>query len=284
MTETRLETYPGFEGVSIHADVYGNNAARPVLFAHGGGQTRHAWRQSGKLLAEAGFQSICIDLRGHGQSDWAEEGDYRIDAFAEDLISICEKLEAPPVLVGASLGGIAAMVAAGEFRPNIFSAVVFVDVTPQLESSGVDKIIGFMNEHLTDGFGSLEEAADVIAAHLPNRPKPKDLDGLSKNLRLGEDGRYRWHWDPRFINGMQPPETATRDPNRLSNAVKNISVPVLLVRGRMSELVSEESVKQFLAIKPEADFVDVADAGHMVAGDRNDAFTNAIVNFLTASD
>ncbi len=268
----------GYNKISIAADIYGEQNQPAIIFAHGGGQTRHAWRHSGKLLAAAGFQSICVDLRGHGNSEWCPEGDYRIEAFAEDFVSICRGLASPPVLVGASLGGIAAMVAAGEFSARLFRAIVLVDVTPHMETSGVEKIIGFMSEHLDAGFGSLEEAADAIAAYLPHRAKPKNLDGLAKNLKLGDDQRYRWHWDPKFVTGVNRP-SASRDPERLSKAVSNIDVPIMLVKGQMSELVSEASVQRFLELKPDAKFVDVANAHHMVAGDHNDAFTDAIVKF-----
>jgi pimeloyl-ACP methyl ester carboxylesterase len=226
---------------------------------------------------------LCLDLRGHGDSEWSASGDYRLEAFAQDLLQVCEKFDRPPVLIGASLGGIAAMIAAGELQPEPFAAVIFVDVTPTMEMSGVEKITGFMSAHLEEGFASLEEAADAISAYLPHRERPADLSGLAKNLRQGDDGRYRWHWDPRFMSGDSRP-SASRDPDRLSSAVRNITVPMLLVRGRMSELVSEESVRQFLDLVPHASYVDVADAGHMVAGDDNDVFTRAILEFLQVTE
>jgi pimeloyl-ACP methyl ester carboxylesterase len=148
-----------------------------------------------------------------------------------------------------------------------------------METSGIEKIIGFMSEYLDEGFSSLEDAADAIAAYLPHRSKPKNLNGLAKNLKLGDDQRYRWHWDPKFVTGVQRP-SASRDPERLAKAVANIQVPTMLVKGQMSELVSDQSVEQFLELKPSAKFVDVADAHHMVAGDHNDAFTDAITGFL----
>jgi len=183
MSDCKQHTFVGADNLAIEADVYGDETGRSILFAHGGGQTRHAWRKSAQLLVAAGFQSICIDLRGHGQSDWSPDADYSIESFAGDLLCICDQLEQKPALVGASLGGIAAMIAAGELRPDVFSAVVFVDVTPHMEPAGVEKIVGFMSEHLVEGFASLEDAAEVIASYLPNRPKPKDLSGLKKISR-----------------------------------------------------------------------------------------------------
>lgn len=276
-----LLRYAGHEGVSLAAEAFGPITGQGVLLAHGGGQTRGAWQYTGKVLGKAGFRAVAVDLRGHGESDWCAEGNYATEAFAEDLRLIARTFDRPPAMIGASLGGISAMLAAGEDDPQMFAALVLVDVTPQMEDEGVEKIVGFMNAHLDEGFASLEAAADAIAEYLPHRPRPKDTSGLAKNLRLGDDGRYRWHWDPRFMTGDRR-ASAARDHERLTHAVQRVAAPVLLVRGRMSELVSEASVASFLAAVPAAEYVDIADAAHMVAGDKNDVFCDAVVDFLTA--
>jgi pimeloyl-ACP methyl ester carboxylesterase len=275
-----IRDFRGSGDIRLCADVYGNeNAQHSVLLAHGGGQTRHAWQQTAKRLAEDGFYSITLDLRGHGNSDWAEDGDYSIDIFAQDYLKICEELPDKPVLVGASLGGIAAIVAAGEFESDLFKAIVLVDIAPRLEASGIEKIMQFMGSHVHEGFESLDEAADVIAAYLPHRKRPSNLTGLGKNLKLGKDGRYRWHWDPKFMNAFGKP-TASRNPERLEEAVQSIDSPMMLIRGKMSELVTEEAAKQFLDLVPTATYADVSDAGHMVAGDNNDIFSDKLIEFL----
>jgi pimeloyl-ACP methyl ester carboxylesterase len=137
---------------------------------------------------------------------------------------------------------------------------------------------------MEDGFGSLEEVADAIAVYNPHRPRPSDLSGLRKNLRQRPDGRWAWHWDPRFISGRFGSQDETRsslvDPERLRVAAKKLTIPVLLVRGRMSDLLSEEGAQELLELVPHARLADVAGAGHMVAGDRNDLFNDAVVSFL----
>ena len=142
-----------------------------------------------------------------------------------------------------------------------------------------------MTGHL-DGFASLEEAADAIAAYNPHRPRPKDLSGLAKNLRQREDGRWVWHWDPAFVSGKFGSADETRasvvQPDRLERAVDALRIPTLLVRGRRSDLLSEEGAREFLARVPHAEYADVAGAGHMVAGDRNEVFNRAILGFLAA--
>ena len=226
-----------------------------------------------------------LDLRGHGESDWSEDGDYSLDAFADDILAVTAALPSPPILVGASLGGLTSLVAVAEApdQERVARAVVLVDVAHRVEVAGRERIGEFMTGNI-DGFASLEEAADAIAAYNPHRPRPTDLSGLAKNLRQRPDGRWVWHWDPQFVMGKFGSADETRasviDPHRLEAAVDALRLPTLLVRGRSSDLLSEEGAQDFLARVPHAEFADVAGAGHMVAGDRNEIFNRAILDFL----
>jgi pimeloyl-ACP methyl ester carboxylesterase len=184
------------------------------------------------------------------------------------------------VAVGASLGGIASMLAEGRHN-GTFSALVLVDITPRVDLDGVAKVQGFMREHAHEGFASVAEAAEAVAAYLPHRPRPRSNEGLKKNLRLHPDGRWRWHWDPRFLDGRRRVGPGGGEVETiLVDAAKRIKIPALLVRGASSELVQEKHAKEFLELVPQASYVDVGGARHMVAGDRNDAFANAIKSFL----
>jgi len=274
-TPQRL-TYTTEAGLHLVADAWGSRDAPPVLLLHGGGQTRHAWGGTAHLLAVHGWYAIALDLRGHGESSWAPDGNYTIDTFVADLRSVVAHFAQRPVLVGASLGGMTALLAEGEAPQPVSTAVVLVDITPRVEGQGVERIRAFMTAR-PDGFASLEEAADTIAAYLPYRPRPQNVSGLAKNLRQGTDGRYRWHWDPLLLNGMP----RRRSPDRLLAAARALRVPTLLVRGTLSEIVSDATQAEFLAAVPNAHYVDVTGAGHMVAGDQNDVFSSAIVNFLS---
>jgi len=164
----------------------------------------------------------------------------------------------------------------------MFEALVLVDITPRVDVDGVAKIQAFMRAHAREGFGSIAEAADAVAAYLPHRPRPRSHEGLKKNLRLHPDGRWRWHWDPRFIDSNRRIGPGSEDVERaLIAAAKAITVPALLVRGASSELVQEDHAKDFLKLVPHARYVDVSGARHMVAGDRNDQFAKAIEDFLS---
>lgn len=270
-------------GIRIVADRQGDPGSRAVVFLHGGGQTRRSWGRAAAAVAKRGWQAVTIDLRGHGESDWSSEGDYRVVSFAADVQEVLRGLPPKPVLVGASLGGFTSMLLAGEISPGIASAVVLVDIVPNMEQSGANRIHNFMPTGWNPD-SPLEEVADAIAEYNPHRPRPTDLDGMTTNLRRRGD-RWYWHWDPQFISGTAafPPFEVT-DADRMHNAVEQIlrgGVPMLLVRGQVHDLVSQERADEFLARFPQVEFTDVQGAGHMVAGDRNDVFAGAVLDFLS---
>jgi len=249
-----------------------------VLLLHGGGQTRHAWKGTGSVLADDGFLAVSVDLRGHGDSDWAPDADYSLDAYAADVAAVAGAVGRPVVLVGASLGGLSALLAVGESPPFTCTGLVLVDITPQMSTDGRERIGEFMNAH-PEGFASVVEAADAVARYLPHRPRPADVSGLTKNLRQREDGRWYWHWDPRFMDSRMG-QTVADAQERLERAAARVDVPMLLIRGTESEIVSEADVAAFRSVAPRAAYIEVPRARHMVAGDRNDEFTRGVVEFL----
>ncbi|MCF8572281.1 alpha/beta hydrolase [Gordonia sp. HY002] len=250
----------------------------PIVLLHGGGQTRHSWDRSAAALAERGREVYTIDLRGHGDSSWAPDGDYGIDAFVGDIHDVVTAIGRAPILVGASLGGITSLCLAGE-NPDTAAALVMVDVVVHVEPEGIGRIQSFMTDHI-DGFATLEDVADAVTEYNPERKRPRNLEGLKKNVRLHDDGRWYWHWDPAFIRSSGNEARRHTDPARLSAAAQNVKVPTLIVRGGKSDVVSEAGVASMLELVPHADVADVSAAGHMVAGDDNQVFASAIDDFL----
>ena len=278
MQTTKFEIYPNF---FIVADTFGNPDDKPVIFLHGGGQTRHSWGDSAQTLALNGYYSIVLDARGHGDSSWSESGAYNIEDLGNDLKEVIKQINKKPAIVGASMGGLTSLIVEGESEISISSAIILVDIAPKAEQKGIERIFAFMssNKH---GFASIAEAAESVSTYLPNRTKPKDHSRLEKNLRLRADGRYYWHWDMKMLElwkSITPDQQILNDA-RMYQAAKNLKVPTMIVRGGMSDVVSEKVMAEFLDEVPHVRSVNVSDAGHMVAGDSNHAFTNAVLDFL----
>ncbi|MGH8147014.1 MAG: alpha/beta fold hydrolase [Rhodanobacteraceae bacterium] len=265
------------DGLNLAVETRGPADAPPLLFAHGFGQGRRVWACVAAAIAAQGWRTIAFDARGHGDSDHASDGAYRLEQFVDDLVGVAAALEQPPVLVGHSMGGLLGLVAAGEVRPSPFRALVLVDISPRWEAPGVERIFEFMRAH-KDGFASLEDASAAVGAYAPQRPRRRTLDELAALLSRGEDGRWHWQWDPALLDTIAI--EADRHQARVLDAARKVEVPVLLVSGGRSDVVSEQSVAEFLRNVPNARHVEIADASHAVVGDDCHALTAAIASFL----
>lgn len=273
----RTQRFDGYDGVTLCAAVGGNPAGSCVVLLHGGGQTHHAWRKTSSALAASGAYVVAYDLRGHGDSGWSADRNYGIDAQCADLRAVIERLpRTRPAVIGASMGGLIALTTAGEY-PDLIERLVLVDVTPQIDLEGRARIIGFMKAR-PEGFATIEAAAAAVADYLPHRTRPSDPSGLKRNLRQHADGRWRWHWDPALLDSFEPDHATAVE--RYSAAARHIRARTLLLRGGRSGLVKPEHIRHFQQLIPHASYEDVADAEHMIAGDRNDAFNEAVLRFF----
>ncbi len=274
----RLKTSDGLE---LAVEVRGAADGPVLLFAHGFGQTRGAWAGSASALAAEGCRCVSFDSRGHGESDRVSGGDYHIEQFATDLAMVADSQPEAPILVGASMGGLLGLVVAGERQPSPFRALVLVDITPRWEAAGVERILAFMQAY-PDGFADYTHAAEAIAAYMPQRRERKTEDQLRPLLRAGADGRLRWHWDPALLAGVV--SDSERYQPRLMAAAAKVDVPVLLLSGGRSDVVSRATVDEFLQLVPHARHIELPAATHMLAGDANDAFTREIATFVRDLD
>jgi pimeloyl-ACP methyl ester carboxylesterase len=278
--------FSGVQGLTLVADEWLGRSAdgadtadgRPtILMLHGGGQNRFSWKNTGQVLADEGFHVVALDSRGHGDSDRSPDADYDIETLTADVMQVLDAIGRPVILIGASMGGLTGILVADRAGPDRVTRLVLVDVVPRFEKDGSARIRDFMFSGL-HGFGSLDEAADAVAAYLPYRTKPRSPEGLKKNLRL-RDGRWYWHWDPAFMT--KPGDDPQLRTEKFEQAAADLTIPVLLIRGKLSDVVSPEGVRHFLDTVPNAEFVELSDAGHTAAGDDNDAFSDVVVTFAT---
>ena len=274
-------TFRGVDDLNLIGDEWNRGAASAeahptILMLHGGGQNRHSWKNTGQILADGDFHVIALDSRGHGDSDRSPTATYTVEALCGDILQVLYQIGRPVAVVGASMGGLTGILAAHEAGPELVTKLVLVDVVPRFDKDGSARIREFMFSGI-DGFDSLEEAAEAVSAYLPYRTKPRSPEGLKKNLRM-RDGRWYWHWDPAFLT--KPDDDPFLRMDMLEQAAINLQIPILLIRGKLSDVVTPEGVEDFLAKVPGAEFVELADAGHTAAGDDNDAFSDVVVRFV----
>jgi pimeloyl-ACP methyl ester carboxylesterase len=279
-SEPQTVKFRGVDDITLVADEWnrGVSSHRPtVLMLHGGGQNRFSWKNTGQILADQGLHVVALDSRGHGDSDRAPNANYTVDVLCADTLAVLDQIGRPVILIGASMGGMTGILVADAAGPEKVTKLVLVDVVPRYEKDGSARIRDFMFSHV-HGFESLEAAAVAVAEYLPHRTKPRSPEGLKKNLRR-RDGRWYWHWDPRFLTApMDDPFVRVE---KLEQAAIDLTIPVLLIRGKLSDVVSNEGVKDFLAKVPRAEFVELSEAGHTAAGDDNDAFSEVVVQFVS---
>jgi len=248
---------------------------RPLaLLLPGGGQTRASWARTARSLAAEGLGAAAVDLRGHGESDWSASGEYGVDALVADAVACCRALPEPPVLVGASLSGLTGLLAAAK-APESVRGLVMVDIAIDIQPAGVSRVHAFMTTS-RDGFDTLAEFATAVAGYTGSPPAAPDR--MRRHARRRPDGRWYWHWDPAFIK--RPPDFPRP---RLVTAAAALSVPTLVVRGQLSDVVSRADAEATRALIPGATVLDVADTGHMVTGDDNAVFATGLGRFVAAT-
>ncbi|WP_185973124.1 alpha/beta fold hydrolase [Aeromicrobium piscarium] len=273
-----MESVTGFGGLRLAVSDVGPLDGPAVLLLHGGAQTKASWDEVAQRLARRGWRAVAPDLRGHGESDWAPDGDYSLHALRHDLMSVVRRVGAPVHVVGASLGGLLGLSLAAK-RGDAVASLTLIDVVPRNNRSGQRRIIDFLRSGLA-GFDSLEAAADSVAAYHGGR-RPPDTSGLVKNLRTDEDGRLRWHWDPDFLLEVRH-GWVHRRAHHFSNAARSVTAPTQLLIAERSDVVDDAGAESFRELIPHATISLVPEAEHMISGDEQSRFTRAIHEFLTA--
>jgi flavin reductase (DIM6/NTAB) family NADH-FMN oxidoreductase RutF/pimeloyl-ACP methyl ester carboxylesterase len=265
----------------LTADVGGDRADPAVILLHGTGRTRHTWARTARDLVSAGRYVVALDLRGHGDSEWAGDGDYSLDAHIADLAAVIAELNVTATLVGHLAGGWIALAAARELggQRGGANALILADVALRF-GEAVRLRTRTLMMTAPEGFTSLEEAAAALGSHFPAERCQQRVANLQRSLRKHDDGRWHWHYDPAVIDSNNPKRISPVDNGRIEDAARAIAVPTLCIRGRMGELLEPEQVEHLRTLVPHAECVTVQAAGPGVTAEAEEAFDAAIVSFL----
>jgi len=274
--EVRVERWSGAAGNSLAVEIFTGSNELSVMLLHGGGQTRHTWRRAARRLQAAGTPCVTFDMRGHGDSDWIECGDYRLDAFLADLRCVLEQWRRPTVLIGASLGGIVGLMAAGE-RLAMLRGLVMIDTAPQLDRAEIERYLRFFGAGSGAGFESPAAASAHVASYFPSLTVP--LASIERGLKQSAGGRWQWRWDTRVVLGEHN-SVALPHEARMHRYAEQVSVPLLLVRAGASALVTDQAVERLRTCAPQLEIVQLAGAHHLFTPEESLLIVDQLGGFL----
>ena len=257
-------------GLNFHYLEWGDPANPTVLMLHGASQQGHSWDFI-SLPLSPDYHVLALDQRGHGDSDWAPDGDYSLDAMQGDLDAVIPALGLDGFhLMGHSMGGRNSFVWASR-HPGTLRSLTIVDTGPESVRRGRQRIQQF--RELPDNLDTLEEFADRIQEYT-GRSREQTLGALKYSIRQGADGKWTWKYD----RLMRQPgrEDNNWTPEQLWECYRRIDCPTLVTRGERSDIFAAETLERMGREIPGCTTVTIANAGHLVQGDNP-------VDFLAAA-
>ena len=257
-------------GLRLHYLDWGNESKQSILLFHGGAQQAHSWDFIALSLCDS-YHVLSLDARGHGDSQWAPDGDYSIEAHQRDLDGFVEALGGEgSILVGHSMGGTNGYIYASR-HPEKVKALVIVDEGPGDSPEGQSRIRRFLE--LPDELGSYEEFAERIQ-EFTGRPKERVMGALKYSIRQRDDGKWTWKYDKRL---RAPGRRYFNWPDeRLWECLAQIKCPCLIIRGANSDLFPKETMERMLRVIPDSTSATVPNAGHRVTGQNPTGFLEAL--------
>lgn len=265
--------------LQLAGERFGPVDADPVILLHGGGQSRSAWRGAAKRLASSGMSACIMDLRGHGESEWSADRHYAFDDYAADLAATIDCLGGWCAgVVGASLGGHIGLIAAAKY-PEKIGLLMLADVTPWIDETIGDSMREALRQ-ANRGFASVEDASDAVTRLRGTPPSKGSTAGLLRHLRRGADGRFYFLWDPAMMDDDKL--RGGGEGGIFQRAAGQLPMPVMVMRAEHSTLTSPAQVQAFRHVHADLAETVIPGVGHMVSGDSNDAYAEAILAFIAA--
>ena len=262
-------------GLRFHYLEWGDPGAPPLVLLHGFGSVARSWDHVSLALADR-FRVLALDQRGHGDSDWAPDGNYTVRVMADDLQSFADALCPGRFnLVGLSMGGRISM-AYTAFHLRRVNRLVLVDIGPEIAPEGLVRIRTTVS-NVPEELKSEEQAYRLLRAAAPRYSEPLLRHRLKHSFNRLPNGKLTWKYDKVLRDQTRE---RTRDIPNLWPDLARITRPTLIVRGAESDVLSPEIAKRMLEILKDGRLVEIPDAGHTVPGDQPEAFIKAVRAFL----
>ena len=262
------------DGMNFHYLEWGDPSNPSILMLHGNSQQSHSWDFVSLALSEQ-FHLIVLDQRGHGDSDWAGDGDYSIEAQQKDIDGFVQAVGLDGfTLMGHSMGGRNSYVWASR-HPGALKALIIVDTGPQTQRTGSNRIQLF--KELPDELDSFDDFVQRVQEYT-GRTQEQVLGALKYSIRQRSDGKWTWKYDKIMRTpGARPPGWTSE---QLWDCVGKIDCPTLVLRGDRSDIFADETMQRMEQVIPDCTTVTISNAGHLVQGDNPAEFLVEVGKFL----
>jgi pimeloyl-ACP methyl ester carboxylesterase len=226
------------------------------------------------------YHVLALDQRGHGDTDWAPDGDYTPDAFIRDIVGFIDALNVvPTILVGHSMGGRHAAMVAADY-PDKATKVVIVDTPAEMPPAILDMIAqqpASDTPSEPETFASFEDVIRSGIAQYPLTPEAELRHANYHNLYRGADGKWRWRWDLTLLERRRLNRSLQLD---LYSYLQRVQCPTLLIRGQQSPLLTSDIAQKMVQHLPRGRLVEIPDTAHTVNADKAEAFNALTADFL----
>ena len=268
-------------GLRFHYLEWGGADNPPLLLLHGFAQTCHSWDFVALSLCDR-FRVIALDQRGHGDTEWATDGDYSADAYQGDIDAVVDALGLTGlVLIGLSMGGRNAFTYAA-CHPEKVRALVIVDAAPETQSAGTSNITRFVQQE--DELDSIDQFVERVRRYNPRRPVEQIRGSIRHNIKQLPSGKWTWKYDRRLRAERRPTPPGADLVARLWGYVEELRHPTLVVRGGQSDVVAQDTAAEMVRRMRNGRLATVEGAGHLVMGDDPAGFERAVTSFLAELD
>jgi pimeloyl-ACP methyl ester carboxylesterase len=270
-------------GIRLHYLDWGNEEQPCMLCVHGSAQNAHMWDFTALAFCDR-YHIVALDQRGHGDSDWAPNGEYDRTSYVGDLEKFVDTLGVERiVLMGLSMGG-SNSIAYAATHPERVGALVVVDVGPEAAGTGERAANDFVTQR--DVLDTYEEFVQRVIKYSQFRPEWHVRSTLRHSLKQLPDGRWTWKYDPvlRDPTRRAQRQSARQDPETRWALWERIACPTLIVRGQQSNMLSGDVADKMVERNGNSRLIEIANAGHRVPGDNPPAFEKAVRSFLNEVD
>ena len=266
-------------GMRFHYLEWGNPDNPPMLLLHGFAQTCHSWDFVALGFSD-NYRVIVLDQRGHGDSDWAPDGDYSPETQQKDISGVVNELGLENfVLMGLSMGGRNSFTFAAS-NPDYVKALVVVDAAPQNMQQGTQNIRSFVQQD--DELDSVDAFVERVLQYNPRRDPQQVRGSIMHNIKELPSGKWTWKYDRALRSPGRRMGSDAETEKRLWAYIESLQCPTLLVRGGASDIVAMDTADRMHQAIPNSRIATIEGAGHLVMGDSPSGFQSAVTDFLAS--